>query len=76
MATPKELLDDLLKDVIHPEDLLGKNGLLKQLASIWILASAVYSGMGCQICARTTLKKPKRKAVKITTPLRRRKMRQ
>ena len=31
MATPKELLDDLLKDVKHPEDLLGKNGLLKQL---------------------------------------------
>ena len=31
MASPKELLDDLLKDVKHPEDLLGKNGLLKQL---------------------------------------------
>ena len=31
MATPKELLDDLLKDVKHPEDLLGKNGLFKQL---------------------------------------------
>ena len=31
MATPKELLDELLKDVKHPEDLLGKDGLLKQL---------------------------------------------
>ena len=32
MATPKELLDELLKDCKTPEDLLGKNGVLKQLA--------------------------------------------
>ena len=31
MATPKELLDELLKDVKSSEDLLGKDGLLKQL---------------------------------------------
>jgi len=31
MATPKELLDELLKDCETPEDLLGKNGVLKQL---------------------------------------------
>ena len=31
MATPKELLDELLKDVKCSEDLLGKDGLLKQL---------------------------------------------
>jgi putative transposase len=31
MATRKELLDELLKDYKSPEDLLGKNGLLKQL---------------------------------------------
>jgi putative transposase len=31
MATPKELLDELLKDVKFSEDLLGKDGLLKQL---------------------------------------------
>jgi putative transposase len=31
MATPKELLDELLKDCKTPEDLLGKNGVLKQL---------------------------------------------
>ena len=31
MVTPKELLDELLKDCKTPEDLLGKNGVLKQL---------------------------------------------
>ena len=31
MATPKELLDELLKDVKFSEDLFGKDGLLKQL---------------------------------------------
>ena len=31
MATSKELLDELLKDCKTPEDLLGKNGVLKQL---------------------------------------------
>ena len=31
MATPTELLDDLLKDCKTSEDLLGKNGVLKQL---------------------------------------------
>lgn len=31
MAAPKELLDELLKDCKTPEDLLGKNGVLKQL---------------------------------------------
>ena len=31
MATSKELLDELLKDCKRPEDLLGKNGVLKQL---------------------------------------------
>ena len=31
MATPKELLDELLKDCKTPEDLFGKSGVLKQL---------------------------------------------
>ena len=31
MATPKELLDELVKDCKTPEDLLGKNGVLRQL---------------------------------------------
>lgn len=31
MATPRELLDELLKDCKTPEDLLGKNGVLKRL---------------------------------------------
>ena len=29
---PAELLDELLKNCKSPEDLLGKNGLLKQLS--------------------------------------------
>ena len=31
MASRTELLDELLKDYQTPEDLLGKNGLVKQL---------------------------------------------
>ena len=31
MATPKELLDELLRDCKSSDDLLGKNGVLKQL---------------------------------------------
>ncbi len=31
MATPDELLDQLMKDYKKPEDLIGENGLLKQL---------------------------------------------
>lgn len=32
MATTDELLDALMKDYKKPEDLIGENGLLKQLA--------------------------------------------
>ncbi len=31
MATPDELLDELMKNYKKPEDLIGENGLLKQL---------------------------------------------
>ena len=31
MATTDELLDSLMKDYKKPEDLVGENGLLKQL---------------------------------------------
>jgi putative transposase len=31
MATTDELLDNLMKDYNKPEDLIGENGLLKQL---------------------------------------------
>lgn len=31
MTIKKEILDELIKDYKHPEDLLGENGLLKQL---------------------------------------------
>jgi putative transposase len=31
MTVKKEILDELIKDYRNPEDLLGENGLLKQL---------------------------------------------
>ena len=31
MTISKEILDELIKDYKNPEDLLGENGLLKQL---------------------------------------------
>ena len=31
MASREELLDELLKDYKNPDDLLGKNGLIKEL---------------------------------------------
>ena len=31
MTIKKEILDELIKDYRNPEDLLGENGLLKQL---------------------------------------------
>lgn len=33
MAIPKELLDELLKQVDNPEDLFGKDGLIKELTA-------------------------------------------
>jgi hypothetical protein len=33
-AVPKELLDNLLADYRKPEDLIGENGLLKQLTKL------------------------------------------
>ena len=33
MATTDELLDVLMKDYMKPEDLIGENGLLKQLTN-------------------------------------------
>lgn len=35
-AAPKELLDSLLADYRKPEDLIGENGLLKQLTKLLV----------------------------------------
>lgn len=35
-AVPKELLDSLLADYWKPEDLIGENGLLKQLTKLLV----------------------------------------
>jgi hypothetical protein len=37
--------------------------------SIWILALAVYSGIGCHICARTKLKKTQEEGRENHDPL-------
>lgn len=37
-AVPKDLIDSLLADYKKPEDLIGENGLLKQLTSMRINA--------------------------------------
>lgn len=44
MAIKKELIQELLKDYKSPEDILGENGLLKQLTKS-ILESALESEM-------------------------------
>ena len=36
MASREEVLDELLKDYKTPEDLLGKNGIVKQLTKALI----------------------------------------
>lgn len=33
MTIRKELLDELIKDYKNPEDLIGENGILKQLTN-------------------------------------------
>ncbi|QEL65268.1 hypothetical protein OTERR_17920 [Oryzomicrobium terrae] len=35
-AVPKELLDSLLAEYRKPEDLIGENGLLKQLTKLLV----------------------------------------
>ncbi len=35
-SVPKELLDSLLADYRKPEDLIGENGLLKQLTKLLV----------------------------------------
>ena len=35
-AVPKDLIDSLLADYKKPEDLIGENGLLKQLTKLLV----------------------------------------
>ncbi len=39
MTIRKEILDELIRDYKNPEDLLGENGLLKQLTNTLVRAS-------------------------------------
>ncbi len=43
MTIRKEILDELIRDYKNPEDLLGENGLLKQLTKT-LLERAVNAG--------------------------------
>jgi len=42
MPIRKELLDELLKECERPEDMLGPDGLLKQLTAPWSCRSIRY----------------------------------
>ena len=51
MATCKERLDELLKDVKSSENLLGQDGILKQLTNDlveWMLEAEVTDHLGCE----------------------------
>ncbi len=48
-AVPKELLDSLLADYRKPEDLIGENGLLKQLTKL-LVEKALEAEMGAWVC--------------------------
>jgi hypothetical protein len=45
MAITDEVLNELLKDYQKPEDLLGKNGLLKQLQKRRVASASVRDGI-------------------------------
>ena len=47
-AVPKELLDSLLADYRKPEDLIGENGLLKQLTKL-LVEKALEAEMADQL---------------------------
>ena len=50
MTIDNELIDNLLKDYQKPEDLLGENGLLKQLTKQLLeraLAAELTEHVGC-----------------------------
>ena len=48
MTIRKEILDELIKDYQHPEDLLGENGLLKQLTK-QLLERAMHAELTHQL---------------------------
>ncbi len=47
MTIRKEILDELIRDYKNPEDLLGENGLLKQLTKALLEISIDCQIMGC-----------------------------
>ncbi len=51
MTIRKEILDELIRDYKNPEDLLGENGLLKQLTKALLDASDE-----CRADARTRIR--------------------
>jgi putative transposase len=55
MATTDELLDALIKDCKKPEDLIGENGLLKQLSKKSMersMPAEMTEHLGCHILHR------------------------
>lgn len=62
MEISKEVLDELIKDYKNPEDLLGENGLLKQLTK-----ALLERAMNAELTHELGFTKDDRQAVKETT---------
>lgn len=59
MEIRKEILDELVKDYKNPEDLIGENGLLKQLTKALLeraMAAELTYELGCQKNDKSFLK--------------------
>ena len=54
-AVPKELLNSLLADYRQPEDLIGENGLLKQLTKL-LVERALEAEMAVSAAISTILR--------------------
>ena len=73
MATTDELLDILMKDYKKPEDLIGENGLLKQLTKR-LLERAMQTEM-TDLLAMTNMLRPVKTAAILATERPRRRLR-
>lgn len=62
MEIKKEILDELIKDYKNPEDLLGENGLLKQLTK-----ALLERAMQAELTHELGFAKDDRQAIKETT---------
>ena len=65
-AVPKELLDSLLADYRKPEDLIGENGLLKQLTKLLVAEKALDAELTGHLATNATKRFPTPAATRAT----------